>query len=152
MAIQKSSLDARFLEIELTEDIMIEHVEHNNNILNELSDIGISIALDDFGKGYSSLSYLKNFPAKILKIDKGFIDNILIEAKDSAIVEAVIELSHKLGLKVVAEGVECKEQSQFLRSRNCDYIQGYYFAKPMPEKDLFSYLEDKSLKPIVINQ
>ncbi len=144
MALQDSSLDARYLELELTEDIMIEHVERNNHILNELSDIGISIALDDFGKGYSSLSYLKNFPANILKIDKAFIDNILVGGKDSAIVESMIDLSHKLGIKVVAEGVEDIQQAQFLTDKKCDYIQGYYFAKPMPLKKLRGYLQNKS--------
>jgi len=141
MALQDSSLDASFLELELTEDIMIEHVEKNNHILNELSDIGVSIALDDFGKGYSSLSYLKNFPANILKIDKSFIDNILTDGKESAIVEAMINLSHNLGLKVVAEGVEDIKQAEFLHQKKCDFIQGYYFAKPMSLDHLQAHLE-----------
>ncbi len=144
MALQDSSLNANYLELELTEDIMIEHVEKNNHILNELSDIGISIALDDFGKGYSSLSYLKNFPANILKIDKSFIDNILTDGKESAIVEAMIDLSHKLGIQVVAEGVEDIKQANFLTEKNCDFIQGYYFAKPMSVNHLQKYL-DKNL-------
>ncbi len=141
LALQDSSLDASFLELELTEDIMIEHVERNNHILNELSDIGISIALDDFGKGYSSLNYLKDFPANILKIDKGFIDDILSEGKESAIVEAMIDLSHKLGIKVVAEGVEHESQAKFLNDKHCDFIQGYYFAKPMPFNSLNEFLQ-----------
>jgi len=140
LALQESSLDAQHLEIELTEDIMIEHVERNNTILTELSDIGISIALDDFGKGYSSLSYLKNFPADVLKIDKAFIDNILSDGRESAIVEAMIDLSHKLGIKVVAEGVELKDQAKILANKHCDFIQGYYFAKPMTLFELESYL------------
>ncbi len=144
MALQDSSLDANYLELELTEDIMIEHVERNNHVLNDLSDIGISIALDDFGKGYSSLSYLKNFPANILKIDKSFIDNILIDGKESAIVEAMIDLSHKLGIKVVAEGVEDIKQAEFLENKKCDYIQGYYFAKPMSVSELRDYLVKSS--------
>lgn len=142
LALQESSLDASYLEIELTEDIMIEHVERNNNLLNELADVGVSIALDDFGKGYSSLSYLKNFPANVLKIDKAFIDNVLTDKKESAIVEAMIDLSHKLGIKVVAEGVEYEGQVKFLKDINCDFIQGYYFAKPMPVNELDSYLSE----------
>lgn len=141
MALQDSALDASLLELELTEDIMIEHVERNNHVLNELSDIGISIALDDFGKGYSSLSYLKNFPANILKIDKSFIDNILTDGKESAIVEAMIDLSHNLGLKVVAEGVENIKQADFLYQKKCDFIQGYYFAKPMSVNLLQEHLQ-----------
>jgi len=143
LALQESSLDASCLEIELTEDIMIEHVERNSHLLNELSDIGVSIALDDFGKGYSSLSYLKNFPANVLKIDKSFIDNILADGRDSHIVESMIALSHKLGIKVVAEGVEEEAQAQFLKDKNCDYIQGYYFAKPMPIDELDQYLANR---------
>lgn len=145
LALQGSSLDASYLEVELTEDIMIEHVERNNNLLNELSDIGISIALDDFGKGYSSLSYLKNFPANILKIDKAFIDNLLTDGKESAIVEAMIDLSHKLGIKVVAEGVENAEQAKLLKDKNCDYIQGYFFAKPMSVKQLENFFVNSSI-------
>lgn len=146
MALQDSSLDACYLELELTEDIMIEHVERNNHVLNELSDIGISIALDDFGKGYSSLSYLKNFPVNILKIDKSFIDNLLTHSKESAIVEAIIDLSHNLGLKVVAEGVENLKQAEFLSERRCDFIQGYYFAKPMSVNHLQEYLRKTANK------
>ncbi|MCW8998759.1 MAG: EAL domain-containing protein, partial [Kangiellaceae bacterium] len=87
---------------------------------------------DDFGKGYSSLSYLKNFPADILKIDKAFIDHLVEDKRDSAIVESLVALSHKLGIKVVAEGVERSKQLSHLKTIGCDYIQGYYFAKPMP--------------------
>ena len=151
LALQDSSLDASYLEIELTEDIMIEHVERNNNILNELSEIGVSIALDDFGKGYSSLSYLKNFPANILKIDKAFIDNILSDGRESAIVESMIDLSHKLGIEVVAEGVEYKEQAQFLSDKNCDFIQGYYFAKPMPISELNLFLSKNHTHNATVN-
>lgn len=140
MAIQESSLDAGCLEIELTEDIMIEHVERNNHVLNELAEVGVSIALDDFGKGYSSLSYLKNFPANILKIDKSFIDCIQSSERECSIVEAIIGLSHKLGIKVVAEGVEKLNQADILRAKLCDYIQGYHFAKPMPISQLHGYL------------
>jgi diguanylate cyclase (GGDEF)-like protein len=144
LALQSSSLDAVNLEIELTEDIMIEHVEYNSNLLNELKELGISIALDDFGKGYSSLSYLKNFPANILKIDKAFIDHIVSDKSDAAIVEAMIDLSHKLNIKVVAEGVEDKAQLLQLRRFKCDYIQGYYFAKPMTMQKFERFLINRN--------
>ncbi len=146
LAIQESSLDAGCLEIELTEDIMIEHVERNNHILNELAEVGVSIALDDFGKGYSSLSYLKDFPANVLKIDKSFIDNIHSSERESSIVEAIIGLSHQLGIKVVAEGVEDANQAEILQLKNCNYIQGYHFARPMPITDLQQFLA-RSFKP-----
>ncbi len=140
LALQSSSLDANNLEVELTENIMIEHVEHNSHLLSELKDIGISVALDDFGKGYSSLSYLKNFPADILKIDKAFIDHLVSDQRDSAIVESLIDLSHKLGIRVVAEGVEDKNQLSHLTSMGCDFIQGYYFAKPMPTHEFEQFV------------
>jgi diguanylate cyclase len=144
LALQSSSLNAINLEIELTEDIMIDHVEHNSNLLNELKELGVSIALDDFGTGYSSLSYLKNFPADILKIDKAFIDHIASDKSDAAIVEAMIALSHKLNIKVVAEGVEDKAQLAQLKMLGCDYIQGYYFAKPMPMKEFEGFLINRN--------
>ncbi len=131
LALQSSSLDANFLEVELTEDIMIEHVERNSRLLNELKELGISIALDDFGKGYSSLSYLKNFPADILKIDKAFIDRLVEDKRDTAIVESLVELAHKLDIKVVAEGVERQNQLGCLKKLGCDFVQGYYYSKPI---------------------
>jgi diguanylate cyclase len=140
LALQSSELDGRYLEIELTENIMIEHVEHNNNLLNDLRSLGVSVALDDFGKGYSSLSYLKNFPADILKLDKAFIDNINSDVRDASIVEAMINLSHKLAIKVVAEGVETQAQLQQLQAFNCDFVQGYYFAKPMPLEEFTEFV------------
>lgn len=143
LALQASSLEARFLEIELTEDTMIEHVEHNCQLLNELKAMGISIALDDFGKGYSSLSYLKNFPADVLKIDKAFINNLVTDNRDSAIVEALVELSHKLGIEVVAEGVESYKQFAHLQSIECDLIQGYYFTKPLAITEFIKFLVNK---------
>jgi EAL domain-containing protein (putative c-di-GMP-specific phosphodiesterase class I) len=128
---------------------MIEHVERSNNILIELSELGISIALDDFGKGYSSLSYLKDFPVDVLKIDKAFIDDIVSNQRELAIVEAMIDLSHTLGIKVVAEGVEYEEQVVLLKNKRCDFIQGYFFSKPMPSIELDAYLtarKSESLK------
>lgn len=140
LALQSSSLDANFLEVELTEDIMIEHVERNNRLLSELKELGISIALDDFGKGYSSLSYLKNFPADVLKIDKAFIDHLVEDKRDTAIVESLVELAHKLDIKVVAEGVEKKKQYRHLSELGCDFIQGYYFSKPIPISEFESFV------------
>jgi len=144
LALQSSSLDASYLEIELTEDIMIDHVERNSDLLNDLKELGVSVALDDFGKGYSSLSYLKNFPANVLKIDKAFIDHLVNDTRDAAIVEAMIKLSHKLGIKVVAEGVEDKGQLAELSKFGCDYIQGFYFARPMPVDEFEKYIANRA--------
>lgn len=146
LALQSSLLDAKNLEVELTEDIMIENIESNNQLLDELKELGLSIALDDFGKGYSSLSYLKNFPANILKIDKSFIDNLVNDRRDSAIVEAMINLSHKLNIEVIAEGVEDKKQLAQLQRFGCDYIQGYYFAKAMSIQAFEQHLKKSTQK------
>ncbi|MFT6734505.1 MAG: diguanylate cyclase (GGDEF)-like protein [Polaribacter sp.] len=145
-AIEDIGVNASYIEIELTEDIMIEHVEKNNAVLNLISSMGVSIALDDFGKGYSSLTYLKNFPADILKIDKAFIDNLAVEGRDSAIVSSMIDLSHKLSIKVVAEGVEEPEQAEILKKEGCDYIQGFLYAKPMPVDQFLDFLKNDGIK------
>ncbi|WP_196139686.1 bifunctional diguanylate cyclase/phosphodiesterase [Aliikangiella sp. G2MR2-5] len=145
LALQDSSLAAENLEVELTEDIMIEHVEKNSLLLNELKELGISIALDDFGKGYSSLSYLKNFPADVLKIDKAFIDNIVEDKRDRAIVDSLIDLAHKLDIKVVAEGVEKEQQVAHLKSIGCDLIQGFLYSKPLPFDDFENLLKNQKL-------
>ncbi|MGB0495730.1 MAG: EAL domain-containing protein [Kangiellaceae bacterium] len=139
-AVRESGVDPSCIELELTEDIMIEHVERNSQMLSELSEIGVTIALDDFGKGHSSLKYLKDFPVDILKIDKAFIDNIAKGVKERAIVSAMIDLSHKLSIKVVAEGVEHRQQAEILKTEECDFIQGFLFAKPKPFEEFSSYV------------
>ena len=105
-------------------------------VMQELVDVGIFIAIDDFGTGYSSLSYLKDFPISYIKIDQSFIHNILDSAADQAVVQAVIAMSHALGKKVIAEGVETQEQSQFLIENGCDIVQGYWFSKPVSAEEI----------------
>lgn len=125
------AIDPEFLQVEITESIMIQDVKRVAHILDELKSAGISIAVDDFGTGYSSLEYLKQFPIDKLKIDKSYVSNVLNDADDASIVQAVIALGHSLNLQVIAEGVENEAQMQFLKSRHCDYGQGYYFSKPI---------------------
>ena len=102
--------------------------------------MGIHVAIDDFGTGYSSLAYLKSFPINILKIDRSFIMDIPGDAGDVAITMAVISMAHNLGMKVTAEGVETREQFEFLRKQGCDEIQGYYFSKPLPVEQVTALL------------
>ncbi|WP_330654133.1 sensor domain-containing protein [Caproiciproducens sp. MSJ-32] len=129
--LEKYDLDASYIEFEITESVIMKYPEKNIEKLKQLKKLGVSLALDDFGTGYSSLSYLRILPIDSLKIDKSFIDGIVIEEKSEYIIDTIIELSHYLNLIVVAEGVETKEQYDYLKSINCDLIQGYYFSKPL---------------------
>ena len=126
------SIDNSLIEFEITERSFIELSE---NVLDNLKEMGFSIALDDFGTGYSSLGFLNKLSIDLLKLDKSFIDNINVE-KTKMLVEGVIDISHRLGLEVVAEGVENKEQLEILKTLSCDYIQGYYFYKPMSKRSI----------------
>ncbi|MDQ7048923.1 MAG: EAL domain-containing protein [Enterobacterales bacterium] len=114
---------------------MGEH-DYIEKALFELHDLGICIAMDDFGTGYSSLSYLRKYPFDVLKIDRSFVKDITNDSADRELINATIAMAHGLGLKVVAEGVETKEQYDFLKELNCDFAQGYLFSKPMPELEL----------------
>lgn len=128
------------LELEVTENLMMRDPPATGALLRELHALGVRIAIDDFGIGYSSLAYLKNFPVHVLKIDRTFVGDVLEDAGDATIVEASISLGHKLGLEVVAEGVETAAQRDFLRSRGCDLAQGYYFSRPVPATEIDALL------------
>ncbi|VYU43082.1 EAL domain-containing protein [Clostridium tertium] len=133
--IKKLELDSSYVEFEITESIIMKYPEKNIETLERLKKLGVTLALDDFGTGYSSLSYLRTLPIDVLKIDKSFIDGILIEEKCEYIINSIIELSHYLNLTVVAEGVETKEQLEYLSNISCDLIQGYYFSRPIKFED-----------------
>ena len=134
--LRSTGLDARYLEIELTESAVMHDAAQFIAMLAELKRLGVSIALDDFGTGYSSLSYLKRFPVDRLKVDRSFVLDIAADADDATIVRTIIALGHNLGLKVVAEGVETQEQLEFLRANHCDELQGYYFSAPLQPEEL----------------
>jgi EAL domain-containing protein (putative c-di-GMP-specific phosphodiesterase class I) len=118
------------LQFELTESMLMKDPEGAARTLQGLKESGVSIAVDDFGTGYSSLAYLKRFSLDALKIDRAFIRDVTIDADDAAITVAIIRLAHSLDLKVIAEGVETKEQLDLLSANGCDEIQGYYYALP----------------------
>lgn len=134
--------EKNFIEFEITESIAMQDVHSTIDIMKRLRNMGISIAIDDFGTGYSSLSYLKKFPVKKLKIDRSFIMNIGIENDDAVIVKTIIELSHNLGISVIAEGVETGEHFHILSILNCNEGQGYLFGKPIPIDKLNLLVED----------
>lgn len=134
-ALAAAGLRPEMLEIEVTEGVAARDPEQSTRILSELREQGVRIALDDIGTGYSSLAYLKQFPVSTVKIDKSFVQTVLTERSDAAIVAAVITVAHSLDMTVVAEGVERAEQATFLRQSRCDLLQGYHFGLPMAIED-----------------
>ncbi|MFT5872295.1 MAG: diguanylate cyclase (GGDEF)-like protein/PAS domain S-box-containing protein [Clostridium sp.] len=128
--LSKTGIEPKSLELEITESMTMD-VNYAIKILKELNDLGVKISIDDFGTGYSSLSYLKKFPINYLKIDRAFVMDIMQDESDANIVDTIISMAHNLHFKVIAEGVEIKEQLQFLQQRNCDFVQGYFFSRPI---------------------
>ncbi|HVC54803.1 MAG TPA: EAL domain-containing protein [Stellaceae bacterium] len=138
--LDRTGLAPRSVEIELTERVLMRHSESAAVILRTLRDSGMQVALDDFGTGYSSLGYLRKFPVDTLKIDRSLVRQIGTAGDDTAIVTAVISMAHSLNLRVVAEGVETPEEAAFLRARQCDEAQGYYFSRPLPAEQFTKLL------------
>jgi diguanylate cyclase (GGDEF)-like protein len=138
--LKNTGLKPNLLELEITEGVLMHNASTTLAVLNELKKMGIQISIDDFGTGYSSLGYLKKFPIDCLKIDRSFIKDIIHETDISEITNAIISLAQTLNLKVIAEGVETEEQLQYLKNKDVDEIQGYYFSKPLPSLDFEKYL------------
>lgn len=134
--VEKLGLDPKDVEFEVTESVIVGNISSAKAILNSLSDDGFAISIDDFGTGYSSLAYLMQFPISTLKIDKSFIRNLSVEPKALCIAKAIVSMAHSIGIKTVAEGVETREQLEFLRDMGCDQIQGYIFSRPLPENEM----------------
>ncbi|OGB22389.1 MAG: hypothetical protein A3I66_14300 [Burkholderiales bacterium RIFCSPLOWO2_02_FULL_57_36] len=140
--LQETGLAAKYLDLELTESLVMNDVEHAIGILNELRELGVQLSIDDFGTGYSSLSYLKRFPIDVLKIDQSFVREIAVHSNDAAISDAIISMAHSLGIKVIAEGVETEEQCEFLSRNMCDEMQGFLFSRPVPPNEIESLLRE----------
>lgn len=134
--LELSSMDARHLEIEVTETLVMNRGKSGIDELNRMKAMGITLALDDFGTGYSSLSQLRQLPIHKVKIDRSFVHNMLQNEKDASVILAIIAMSHSLGLEVVAEGVETVQQRQMLEKLGCDLIQGFYLGKPVPVREI----------------
>lgn len=143
--LHETGMPATNLELEITESMLMDDTALATITLAELSDMAISLAIDDFGTGYSSLSYLKQFPLNVLKIDSSFVRDVTDDQDDAAIVDAIMAMSQSLGLKVVAEGVETKEQLDYLQSHQCHFAQGYLFSKAVDKADFISLIERKTL-------
>ncbi len=134
-ALEETGFPAKNLELEITETSFIERMAESVKKIEAIRDMGICVALDDFGTGFASLSYLMNLPVNLLKIDKSFVDNILIDEKGVSFVVAIVTMGHQLGFEVIAEGVEKEQQVDVLKDKGCDLIQGYVWGKPMPLGD-----------------
>ena len=138
-SLSNANIEPQSLELEITEGVLMSGESSITDTLNDITNLGVILSMDDFGTGYSSLSYLRKYPFNVLKIDRGFINGITKNNEDYSLVEATIAMSHGLGLKVVAEGVETKEQLTILKELGCDLAQGYYFSKPIPAQDLIDF-------------
>lgn len=139
-ALNDSGLEAQWLELELTESLILENVEITIATMHALKQMGVGLSLDDFGTGYSSLSYLRRFPIDRLKIDKSFINDILTNADSATLARTILAMAHNLGMSTIAEGVEEKQQLDYLRAHACVEMQGFLFSKPIPAKELTQLL------------
>ena len=140
--LQETGCKAEWIEFEVTESQIMKNIQEAIAVLTQLSQLGVMIAVDDFGTGYSSLSYLKKLPIDKLKIDQSFVNGLPNDEEDAAITKAVIALAQSLKLSIIAEGVETKEQKEFILTSGCEYIQGYYYSEPLPKEMMQRVLEE----------
>lgn len=146
--LEETGVKPEWIDLEITETSLMESFDTNIIKLFELKELGISLHLDDFGTGYSSLNYLNSLPIDHVKIDKSFVDKMLLSEKDCKMVETIISLSHNIGLQVVAEGVEYKEQYDVLSKYGCELIQGYYICKPVNYETIIEFIQKKNKKHV----
>jgi len=148
MILRVTGFDPRRLELEITEHSLMNEGERIVGLLEALGDLGVSLAIDDFGSGYSSLARLKRLPVQCLKIDSKLVRDVTVDASDQMICQAIVALGHSLGMRVIAEGVERSEQSRFLKSIKCDEFQGYLYGRPVPAFALEKMLREQANKSI----
>ena len=146
-ALEESGLKPEMLELELTESMVMQNIERATKVLAAVKEMGVRLAIDDFGVGYSSLSTLKRFPFDTLKVDRSFIRGLALDNDDRAITETIIAMGKTLSMTVVAEGVETKEQWKFLQDHACDEMQGFYFNKPVAEAEFADFLRNHLASP-----
>ena len=150
LVLLETGLPAESLTLEITESLLIADNDAILNQLHVIRSLGVKLSIDDFGTGYSSLSYLKKLPVTTLKIDRSFIMNLPTVPEDVALVNAILSMANSLSLNVVAEGVETAAQAEFLKSRNCQYLQGYLYSKPLSKADFIDYLKKHSHRESVL--
>jgi len=147
--LQETGLAPKYLELELTESLLLSNADVTLSVLRALKEMGINLAIDDFGTGYSSLSYLRQFPVSKLKIDRSFIRDVPSNSDDTAIATAIISMAKGLNIKVIAEGVENETQMAFLRHQHCDEVQGYYFSRPLTPEQMVEKLQNS--RPLALS-
>jgi diguanylate cyclase (GGDEF)-like protein/PAS domain S-box-containing protein len=147
-ALSNSELAPKRLELEITERLLLDNSIETAEILRAMDRAGIRLSVDDFGTGYSALSYLKSYPFDTLKIDKSFVQDVMKESEDAALVRAIINMAHSLGLTVIAEGVEDEQQTHFLQQEGCDFAQGYFYSHPLPAGEFTEWLRTNHRIPI----
>jgi EAL domain-containing protein (putative c-di-GMP-specific phosphodiesterase class I) len=148
--LEESEFEPKWLNVEITESVVIHDVRETIQKLRQLHAVGITVAIDDFGVGYSSLSYLKDFPIDQLKMDRSFVQNLPHSGNDAKIARHIVDMAHSLGLSVIAEGVETSEQLQFLKEIGCDEVQGYLLSRPVPAEDFERLLQQPLPFPFVV--
>ncbi|GAB3252242.1 putative bifunctional diguanylate cyclase/phosphodiesterase [Chitinimonas naiadis] len=144
--VAETKVDPAWIELEITEGVALQDVEHTLQQLDSIHQLGFKLSIDDFGTGYSNLSYLSRFPLDRLKIDQSFVRNLQAESKEAGIVRAVIELGHSLGLNVIAEGVETREHVQLLQGWGCDELQGYFYGRPLPQAEASAFIANAAAR------
>ncbi len=146
--LQEAGLEGSRLTLDVTETVYVKASEISTTFFDRLRKLGVRMSIDDFGIGYSSLSYLKRLPADALKIDRSFVGGLKEDGADTAIVRMMIDLAHTLGMEVIAEGVETAKQAALVGEMGCDFGQGFYFSKPLPPEALSKYLAKASKVPL----
>src|SRR5260370_28836726 len=146
-ALAAAGLQPACLELEITESVLLEETEATFRTLHRLRDLGVRISLDDFGTGFSSLSYLRSFPFDKIKIDRSFVQEVTATTNGAAIVRAIASLGASLGMETTAEGVETEEQFDLVRREGCTEVQGYYFSRPLPSNELAHLLGAREPRP-----
>ena len=153
-SLQQSGFPPELLELELTESLIMADLDAALEKMEQIRTLGCGLSIDDFGTGYSSLAYLKRFPADIVKIDRAFVRDITTDPEDAALIQGIIAMTHGLGRRIIAEGVETEDQVQFIRDLQCAYAQGYYYSKPLPPEEVPAFMGDflglrpKEVKPV----
>ena len=138
-------IDSNLLEFELTESSLVDTYDQSFSILKQIREMGFKVAMDDFGTGYSSLSYLKDIPLTGLKIDRSFVRDIAKDKNADKLISSIISMAHGMGLDVVAEGVEERYQVNHLKKLGCEYLQGYYYSRPLPPDEIIPMLQGRPM-------